>query len=217
MIELNTLVLDYNKKPKEAIKISLEILRSGGLIAFPTETVYGLGADIWNESAVNKIFLAKDRDYSKPLAAHISSLEQIEKLSDNIPELFYKLADTYLPGPLAIVIKKNSSVSDIVTAGFKTISIRFPKCKAALDIINAFGAPLAATSANLSNNSSPTSARQIIDELTGRIDAIIDAGNVEIGVESTVIEIIDDKNIKLFRKGAIDPEELKKKFNLNII
>lgn len=187
-----------------------EILNSifeGFPIAFPTETVYGLGTPISNIRGANEIFRIKDRDQTKPLAAHISNLEQVPFLSEEIPNDFFLLAEHFLPGPLAIIINKSNNINGIITCGFDTISIRFPDSTIACNLIEIIGEPIAATSANLSGNLSSTSAEEVYKELNGKIKYIIDGGITHYGQESTIVSLAGG-SIKLLRQGVIAKKEI---------
>lgn len=182
---------------------SNQCLKDGEVIAFPTETVYGLGAHIFQANAVMKIFEIKGRDFNKPMAAHISNLNQVELLAFDIPDEFYKLAEAFLPGALSIVLKKKPNVPDIVTAGFDTIAIRYPDNKIALELIENFGQPLAATSANISGKNSAKKVDEIVSEFRSIIPLIIDDGPTLYGIESTVISLVDISKPRVFRQGQI--------------
>lgn len=182
-----------------------EVLNSifeGYPIAFPTETVYGLGTPISNVQGVKEIFRVKGREQTKPLAAHISNLEQITGLSDEIPNAFFVLAQHFLPGPLAVIINKSNKIDDRVTCGFDTISIRYPDSVVACDLIDLIGEPLAATSANLSGNKSSISSEEVYKELKGKIKYIIDDGITFYQSESTIVSLISG-SVKILRQGVI--------------
>ncbi len=192
------------------------ILAHGEIIAFPTETVYGIGADIFDEAAVRRIFEIKGRNFSNPMAAHISSFDQIDEIARNISPMARKAIEHFMPGPISIILPKRPCVPDIVTAGFDTVGIRFPKCDEALSIISAHGRPLAATSANLSGSTSAKEISPIIRDFSGKIAAIVDAGNCAIGVESTVISFAGPEP-KIFRLGAVSAEEISDILQMKII
>lgn len=179
-----------------------EIIRNGGLAAFPTETVYGLGASALDEGAVGKIYAAKGRPSDNPLIVHVCSKEQIKSIAQNISETSQKLIDAFMPGPFTIILKKNECIPDKVTAGLETIAIRFPKNNIACALIKAAGVPIAAPSANLSGKPSPTTAEHVIHDMDGRIDCIIDGGSCEVGVESTIVDA-SGKVPVLLRPGGI--------------
>jgi L-threonylcarbamoyladenylate synthase len=185
------------------------IIRKGGTVAFPTETVYGLGADALNAKAVKKIFRAKGRPSDNPLIVHIASRKDVYKLADDVPRSAELLMEKFWPGPLTMVLKKSKSVPKIATAGLNTVAIRMPRHKVALALIKAAKAPIAAPSANLSGKPSPTSAEHVIFDLSGKIDAIIDGGETDIGIESTVIDLTS-KVPAILRPGKITREQLKK-------
>ncbi len=183
------------------INDAIEIVTSGNPIAFPTETVFGIGADIFNESACKEIYRIKSRDNEKPLSAHVSSIEMAESVLDNPSDIFYKLAEKFLPGPLAIIARKKITVSDIITSGYDTISIRYPSDKICLEFISAFGSPIAATSANISGEPALINSNDVYWKFNGCLHGIIE-GICELGTESTIISIVDTP--KLLRLGAIE-------------
>lgn len=177
------------------------LLLSGNLVAFPTETVYGIGATIANDSAIRKIFTIKNRPLNNPLLIHVSSLEQVRQLLGNIPPIAERLAEKFWPGPLAMILPASDKISSLITGGTNKVGFRMPANKVALELIRITG-PLAATSANLSNRPSPTMARHVLDDLGGRIAAIIDAGPTSYGIESTIIDI-SEMNPKILRLGGV--------------
>jgi len=180
-------------------------LKNGGLVAFPTETVYGLGADAFNPEAVERIFRVKQRPLYNPLIVHVAEQKQIEGLCPGVPETAYKLMKDFWPGPLTLVLPKTSSVPDIVTAGNPTVAIRMPSHPIALELINEAGTPVAAPSANSFGRTSPTTAAHVHSQLGGKIDFIIDGGACRVGVESTVLSLIGPRPI-LLRPGGITKE-----------
>ncbi len=185
------------------------IIRSCGTVAFPTETVYGLGADGLNPAAVRKIFEAKRRPPGNPLSLLVHSREDLEKVARNIPEKAFKLMDAFWPGPLTIVLEKNDIVPGITSGNLQSIGVRMPDHIIPLELIKRAGTPLAAPSANLSGKPSPSLAAHVVADLTGRIDAIIDGGKAAIGLESTVIDMTVEPPVVL-RPGAVGIEELEK-------
>lgn len=191
---------------KDSIKTAAEIIRNGGIVAFPTETVYGLGADAFNTSAVQRIFEIKERPFYDPLIVHISDFDQLELLAKNIDETLLKVAHKFWPGPLTIVTEKNSNVPDLVTAGLSTVAIRMPGNEIARELIKQAGTPIAAPSANKFGRLSPTNSKHVLKQLKN-IDYIIDGGNAEIGIESTVISLTSD-GYKILRPGVISEKEL---------
>ncbi|SDG37134.1 translation factor SUA5 [Methanolobus vulcani] len=184
-----------------------KILSHGGTVAFPTETVYGLGADALDEKAVIKIFEAKGRPADNPLIVHVSSREECKSLVSKIPEKASLLMDRFWPGPLTIIMERTDIVPDVTTGGLDTVAIRVPENKIAIELIKRSGRPLAAPSANLSGKPSPTSAEHVIADLSGRIDAVVDGGDVIIGLESTVIDVTSEVPA-ILRPGKISREEL---------
>jgi Sua5/YciO/YrdC/YwlC family protein len=199
--ELKVLVL----KPDQ-ITLAAELLRKGELVAFPTETVYGLAAPIFNPETIAKIYKAKGRPSDNPLIAHIASLDQIEQIAREIPPEFYLLAKKFFPGPLTVVLKKHPSVPAIVSGGLDTIAVRMPSHPVARQLILAVGQPLVAPSANLSGKPSSTTAQHVAADFEGKIRAVIDGGAAEFGIESTVVSLVSTPC--LLRWGAVSKEEI---------
>ncbi len=192
-----------------------ELLKKGQLICFPTETVYGLGACIFNEIAIESIFKVKGRPADNPLIAHVSSVEQVSLIAEEIPDIFYWLAKRFFPGPLTVILKRRSSVPSIVSAGLETIAVRMPSHPVALKLIEAVGEPLVAPSANLSGKPSATNLKAVLEDFEGKIAAAIDGGNTEFGIESTVLNLRGDIPI-IMRPGAIPREVLEDFLNCSI-
>ena len=165
-----------------------KIIRRGGLVAFPTETVYGLGASAYDAEAAKKIYAAKGRPSDNPLIVHVCSIEQINDVALNISADARRLTEAFMPGPLTLILKKKDCISDGVTAGLDTVAVRCPSHPAAAALIKAAGVPIAAPSANISGKPSPTTARDVMEDMNGRIDAVIDGGSCEVGVESTIVD-----------------------------
>lgn len=184
------------------------IIRSGGLVAFPTETVYGLGASAFDAKAAEKIYKAKGRPSDNPLIVHICDKSQINELAREITPSAKKLIDSFMPGPFTIILKKRENIPEAVTAGLDTVGIRFPKNETAVKFIAASRVPIAAPSANISGKPSPTSAQHVIHDMSGRIDGIIDGGSCDVGVESTIVDASGDIPV-LLRPGGITFEMLK--------
>ena len=191
------------------IKTAARILRDGGLVAFPTETVYGLGANALSEEAVKKIFAAKGRPNDNPLIVHIADIERIYPLVTDFSEQAKLLAEKLWPGPLTLVLQASSIIPSIVTAGLETVAIRMPEHEVARRFIAEAGVPVAAPSANLSGKPSPTSAAHVLADLNGRIDAVIDGGECTVGVESTVLDISGETPL-ILRPGGVTKEMLEK-------
>ena len=185
-----------------------EILRNGGLVAFPTETVYGLGASAFDSDAAKKIYAAKGRPSDNPLIVHICDKGQIKDIAEEIPESAKKVIDNFMPGPVTIILKKKSVIPNDVTAGLNTVAIRFPLHETAQKLIKAAGVPIAAPSANLSGKPSPTKAKHVVKDMTGRIDAIIDGGECNVGVESTIVDFTGEKPV-ILRPGGVTYDDLK--------
>lgn len=202
---MKTLYLKSNEK--ESIKSAAEILKNGGLVAIPTETVYGLAANALDSEAVKKIFVAKGRPQDNPLIVHVASLGEIEPLVEKVDPRAYALAEKYWPGPLTVIMKKSDLVPNEVSAGLDTVAIRMPSHECAREIIMASGLPLAAPSANASGKPSPTKAAHVIEDLDGKIDAVVDGGECSVGVESTVVTLATEPPT-LLRPGGITPEQL---------
>jgi len=191
---------------EQEIKYAAEIIKRGGLVAFPTETVYGLGADALNPKAVARIFEVKERPSFDPLIVHIASLETLQLLTSDPDDRVYRLAEKFWPGPLTLVLPKSNYVPDIVTSGLNTVGVRMPDNRIALDLIRFSGCPVAAPSANKFGRISPTKAEHVKKQLPD-IDYILDGGPTKFGIESTVIGIRPDGFI-ILRQGIITSEEL---------
>lgn len=186
---------------------AVTILREGGLVAFPTETVYGLGADACNEAAIRRIFQAKERPYDHPLIVHIAHLEQMKDWARDIPPAAMRLAHAFWPGPLTLILKKQPHVLDIVTGGQPTIGLRIPRHPVAQVLLHAFGGGVAAPSANRFTHISPTTAADVQEELHERVDLILDGGACEVGLESTIIDMTGEHPV-ILRPGMITPQAL---------
>lgn len=199
----------------EDIKRAGEIISGGGIVAFPTETVYGLGANALDEEAVKKIYLAKGRPSDNPMIVHISQVDDVYKIADATSytmsaqalENFNRCADAFWPGPLTMVLPKKEIVPLTTTGGLDTVAIRMPSHKTAKMLIEYSGCPIAAPSANLSGKPSPTTAEHTLDDMDGRIDAIIWGGDCQVGIESTVVDMRNDEPV-ILRPGRITAEEL---------
>jgi L-threonylcarbamoyladenylate synthase len=207
---MNTLVLKVNPEAPDAEKIrfAADIIRRGGLVAFPTETVYGLGADALNPKAVLALFEAKKRPLDNPPIVHVGKIEDVYALVEEVPEKAQRLMEVFWPGPLTLIFKRSKLVPDVTVAGLDTVAIRMPGHNVALALIRESNCPIAAPSANLAGRPSPTTAQHVLDDLAGRIDAVLDAGPTKIGVESTVLDITVDPP-QILRPGGISYEVLK--------
>ena len=184
MIKTKVVKMDPDNIDYNIIKEAAHIINNGGIVVFPTETVYGIGADALNDKAVDKIFKAKGRPQDNPLIVHISSFDELYNLTESVPEGAKKLADSYWPGPLTMILFKKDILSDKITAGLDTAAIRLPIHKIALALIKESKKPIAAPSANTSGKPSPTEASHVIEDLMGKVDMIIDGGSTDIGLES---------------------------------
>jgi len=191
----------------EAIKECGEIIKKGGLVAFPTETVYGLGGDALNEKSSQAIYAAKGRPSDNPLIVHICEMEALERIACDIPDEAYILAGRFWPGPLTMILKASDTVPRKTTGGLDTVAVRMPDNLIAAEFIKASGGYIAAPSANLSGKPSPTTARYVMEDMDGRIDAVIDGGENPIGLESTIVDLAGD-TIQVLRPGYITNEML---------
>lgn len=206
-----TLLLKVNPKKPESTKIQVaaEIIKKGGLVAFPTETVYGLGADALNPQAVLALFEAKKRPLDNPPIVHVANIEGVYSLAKHVSHKAELLMKMFWPGPLTLVLEHSKIVPDITVAGLKTVAVRMPNNKIALALIKESQCPIAAPSANLAGKPSPTTAEHVFNDLNGRIDAILDGGATCIGVESTVLDISVEPP-QVLRPGGVSFEALKK-------
>lgn len=206
--------VDRDNPETEKIRRAAEIIKKGGLVAFPTETVYGLGADALNARAVKRIFEVKRRPPDNPLIVHVSSVDDVYKIAkpNRIAE---KLMEEFFPGPLTLIMEKKDIVPDITTANLKTIAVRMPDHKVALKLIELSETPIAAPSANKSGKPSPTRAEHVIEDFKGEIECVIDGGEVEIGLESTVVDTTTYP-IEILRPGAVTKEMLEEFFDVKV-
>ena len=203
------ITLDTDNPDLEVLKEAGEIIKRGGLVAFPTETVYGLGGDALNPESSRKIYAAKGRPSDNPLIVHIWRLEDLPVVAREIPDIAYKLADEYWPGPLTMIFKKSDAVPKETTGGLDTVAVRFPDNKIALGFIKEAGGFVAAPSANLSGRPSPTLPKYVKEDMDGRIEMILDGGQVGIGLESTIIDLTSEVPT-ILRPGFITREMLLK-------
>lgn len=207
---MQTVVIDASdgRSNIDGIKRAADILRSGGLVVFPTETVYGLGANGLDGQAVQRIFAAKGRPADNPLILHLFDPKQVVEVSSWIPDVAWRLIDRFWPGPLTLIVPHSESVPSAVTAGLDTVGIRMPDNGIALAFLAACGMPVAAPSANISGRPSPTSVQDVIDDLDGRVDCIIDGGECPVGIESTVLDVTGERPVVL-RPGAVTVEDIR--------
>ncbi|WP_425755412.1 L-threonylcarbamoyladenylate synthase [Ihubacter sp. rT4E-8] len=199
----------FFKDTKEDLQRAAEIIASGGLVAFPTETVYGLGADALNPEAVAKVYAAKGRPSDNPMIVHISSKDDLIKLTPRITADMEKLMGAFWPGPMTMIVPRLSVVPDVTTGGLYTVGIRMPDHPAALELIRFSRCPIAAPSANLSGKPSPTTAGHVVDDLSGRIDAVVCGEDCQVGIESSVIDVTTDAPM-ILRPGIITKEDFER-------
>lgn len=200
---------------KTGIQTAIDLLKQGEVVAFPTETVYGLGANAMDPSAISKIFEAKNRPQDNPLIIHCADIQTIEKIATDIPDDFYKLAEHFMPGPLTLILKKHPSIPDIASAGLDTIGVRIPKAKIALEILKSTG-PLVAPSANLSTRPSSTHPEHVRYDLNTRIAGIVAGGECEFGLESTILDLTSAQPT-LLRPGHITKQQIETVLNKAIL
>ena len=205
---MNTYVYDFKNGIQDdaALRHCAELIKNGGLVAFPTETVYGLGCNGFDEAAVKKLYEAKMRPPVKPISLCVPSLalaEEVAVFSDVARRLFF----AFMPGPLTLVLPKRPCVPDMVTAGLESVGIRVPSNPIALKLAELCGVPIALPSANLSGQGSLTDGETVFSALEGRVDAVIDGGNTEVGLESTILSLVDEP--KIIRQGALPPDLIK--------
>jgi L-threonylcarbamoyladenylate synthase len=200
--------VDSNTPEADAIRQAAATLMGGGLVAFPTETVYGLGANALDAAAVQRIYVAKGRPASDPLIVHIAALDQLGSVAENVPALAHSLAQAFWPGPLTLVLKRRRAIPANVSAGRDSVAVRIPNHAVPLALARAAGVPIAAPSANLFTRPSPTTAAHVIDDLGGRIDMLLDSGPTPIGLESTVLDLTGAQPA-LLRPGGVSIEALR--------
>ncbi|WP_243007334.1 L-threonylcarbamoyladenylate synthase [Anaerotruncus sp. AF02-27] len=196
------------EKDRAALDQAAALLREGKLVAIPTETVYGLAANALDPQAAHAIYTAKGRPGDNPLIVHVSDLSQIPPLVKTVPDALRRLAEAFWPGPMTVIMEKSDKIPPATSGGLETVAIRMPSHPVARELIRRSGVPLAAPSANLSGSPSPTTAQHCIDDLTGRVDAIVDGGECEVGVESTVLTLCTDPP-SVLRPGAVTLEMLR--------
>jgi len=206
-METRIIKIDSSRYDKSVLKSSADALAEGRTVAFPTETVYGIGANALDESAIKKIFKAKGRPSDNPLIVHVTCVESVKELVKEISPVAQKLMDAFWPGPLTIIFKKSVAVPESVTAGLSTVAIRMPSHPVARDLIDLSGVPVAAPSANLSGKPSPTSGAHVIEDLNGRVDYIVVGDQTDVGLESTVVDATGDVAM-ILRPGGVTREAL---------
>ncbi|MGI6737189.1 MAG: L-threonylcarbamoyladenylate synthase [Anaerovoracaceae bacterium] len=201
---METKILDCTA---ENIRLAAKVIRDGGLVAFPTETVYGLGADAFNADAVRRVYAAKGRPSDNPMIVHIARASDLGQLTPMLSEDIVKLADNFWPGPLTMVLRKKDPVPKTTTGGLDTVAVRLPDHPAARDLINYAGTPIAAPSANISGRPSPTKAEHVIHDLDGKVDIILAGDDCRVGIESTVLDLTGETPMVL-RPGIVTPEQI---------
>lgn len=207
-METKIIKVNSSNFSSDALKEAAQIIKMGGLVAMPTETVYGLGGSALDKDAARKIYAAKGRPSDNPLIIHVCSKEQLFEYTQDVQDYAKKLIDAFMPGPMTIILNKAECIPNEVTAGLNTVAVRFPIHPVAKELIRLSGVPIAAPSANLSGKPSPTKAEYVADDMMGRIDCIIDGGSCEVGIESTIVYAVGDHPI-LLRPGGITLEMLR--------
>ena len=206
---MKTILIKVNPEnpSAEALVPAAEILKNGGTVVFPTETVYGLGGDATHSESAKKIYAAKGRPSDNPLIIHISNPDDVEPYA-HTSKLWYRLAKHFMPGPLTVILPKKDTIPTTVTGGLDSVAVRCPAHPVALKLLELTGLPVAAPSANISGKPSPTCAEHVIEDLDGRVDCIIDGGECTFGVESTIVKITGDDSLVLLRPGAVTYDAL---------
>lgn len=205
-METKVIKIDREHPDKELLREAGRLLKEGALVAFPTETVYGLGGDGLQETAAERIYAAKGRPSDNPLILHIAEVSDIEKLAVDIPELAYRMAERFWPGPLTMILKKSELVPYATTGGLDTVAVRMPSDEIAREIIRFSGTYIAAPSANISGRPSPTKAEHVVEDLAGRVEMIVDGGDSDIGLESSIIDLSGEVPL-ILRPGYITKED----------
>lgn len=203
---MKTLILSKKDLTDENLRQVAKMLQNSKTIIFPTETVYGVGAHVFRDEAIEKIYDLKNRPKDKGLIVHLGKIQDVEKVAKDIPDEFYLLAQKFFPGPLTIVLKKNPKVSNFVSKD-DTIAVRMPSCDVALKLINFVQDPIVGTSANISNEKAPISANETFDKFLDKVDVIIDAGICELKIPSTIVSLLE-KPPKILRVGSILPQQI---------
>lgn len=196
----------------EKLKEPANIIREGGIVIFPTETVYGIGTNGFNEESIRKIYEIKKRDFSKPISLLVSSMEMVKMVAEDISDLEYALMEKFWPGPFTIILKKKKTVPDILTANGDTVGVRMPSGEIAKKIIEYAGVPIATPSANISGKPSGTNIGNIIKDFDGKVDCIIDSGESKLGVASTIVKVINNVPY-ILREGSITKKQIEEVVN----
>lgn len=201
-----------NEKELEKLKEPAKIIKDGGIVVFPTETVYGIGTNGLDEEAVKGLFEVKHRPIEKPISLLVSNMEMVGKIAKDITDIEYKIMEAFFPGPLTIILKKKGNVPDIITAGKETVGIRMPSGEIARKIVEYANVPIAAPSANISGEPSGTNIKNIIKSFDGQVDYFIDGGESKLGISSTIVQVIDGVP-HILREGSITKEQIEKLIN----
>lgn len=196
----------------EKLKEPANIIREGGIVIFPTETVYGIGTNGFNEESIRKIYEIKKRDFSKPISLLVSNMEMVKMVAEDISDLEYALMEKFWPGPFTIILKKKKDVPDILTANGDTVGIRMPSGEIAKKIIEYAGVPIATPSANISGKPSGTNIDNIIKDFDGKVDCIIDSGESKLGIASTIVKVINNVP-HILREGSITKKQIEEVVN----
>ena len=197
-----------NKLDYEELKIPAKIIKEGGIVIFPTETVYGIGTNGLNKEAIKKLYEVKQRPLNKPISLLVSNIKMVEQVAKNISKLEYKIMQNFFPGPLTIILEKKDIVPDILTANTNTVGIRMPSGEIARKLIEYAGVPIATPSANISGKPSGTNIKDIQKDFDGKVDCFIDNGESKLGIPSTIIRVINDE-VHILRQGSISMEQIK--------
>lgn len=201
-----------NSKDYQKLRYSAEIIKNGGIVVFPTETVYGIGTNGLDKEAVERLYKIKERPLNKPISLLVSDYEMIEKVAKDISEIEYKIMKKFFPGPLTIILNKKDIVPDIVTSGGSTVGIRMPEEEITRKLIEYAGVPIAAPSANISGKPSGIDLQEIIKEFGDKVDYYIDGGKSKIGIGSTIVKV-ENNTIKILREGSISKKEIEDLIN----
>ena len=196
-----------NKLDYEELKIPAKIIKEGGIVIFPTETVYGIGTNGLNKEAIKKLYEVKQRPLNKPISLLVSNIKMVEQVAKNISKLEYKIMQNFFPGPLTIILEKKDIVPDILTANTNTVGIRMPSGEIARKLIEYAGVPIATPSANISGKPSGTNIKDIQKDFAGKVDCFIDNGESKLGIPSTIIRVINDE-VHILRQGSISMEQI---------
>lgn len=196
-----------NNEDLDRLKEPAKIIKEGGVVIFPTETVYGIGTNGFNEESIRRIYEIKKRDFNKPISLLVSDMNMVEKVAKDISDLEYKLMEKFFPGPLTIILNKKKEVPDILTANGNTVGIRMPSGIVARKLIEYAGVPIATPSANISGRPSGTNVNDIKRDFEGKVDAIIDNGESKLGIASTIVKVVENK-VNILREGSIKKEEI---------